>query len=76
MSDAEIREQLAYALVDNDSVWLREDVVRRLAERLLPVVRRAQAAALRDAADQPHDEYSGWEAADVVRARADELDPQ
>ena len=38
-------------------------------------IRKLIAAELRAAADEAHDEYSGWEAANVVRARAAVLDP-
>jgi len=47
-----------------------------LIDALLPVVRRAQAAALREAADATEDLVYDGDVRDVIRERADELDPQ
>jgi len=48
-------------------------------DTLLPYIarqmRKYAAMHLRAVADEAHDEYSGWEAANVVRALADALDP-
>jgi len=70
VTDDELREQLAQtvraaARIRTDSYWI--------ADALLPVVRRAQAAALRDAALATEGIVDGDAVRDVIRTRADAL---
>lgn len=72
MNDNQMRDALGDVLAEQD--WWNCDP-SEFADNLLPCVRRLIADELRAAAAAAHDEYSGWEAADVVRARADAIDP-
>lgn len=83
MNEGTVTELLARTLGEawitaGPRAWEEQSEARRagarhLADALLPVVREIAAEELRAAADEAHDEYSGWEAANVVRARADAL---
>jgi len=81
MSDDEIRRALAEALAEADSGYQPDPTMSDAefwahhADALLPVVRRAQATALRDAAtywDRPNIRTI----ASDLRERAQRLDPQ
>ncbi len=70
MTDDELRAALTAAVRDHTDTGYG---ARALADALLPVAHAYAAHQLDTAADEAHDEYSGWEAAKIVHARATAL---